>query len=287
MEEKRKGKGLVILVILLVVVILGLVGYICYDKGLILSKKSQVENKNEKAVNTEKEEELDINSRLVQSLYNKVKPAGEQGSCILGWNYGYDYEKHEISDFYVDGGSEEIKMMIVGRNLISSENGVYYCNDSEISQKIPDYFEENRTRASQCKYNEMIKKEDPSIWVDIVGKYYTRDYVESVYKNIFGSNAKLDTSISIRMDAHGINEYYYVPALDKYILSPIEGGGTCGGDYRENITKVIKVGKKLKVYADWIEIDLDTNKKDIKKIVYTFKLDDDGMYSFVSRVKEK
>ena len=44
-QEKKKGKGPVITIILLVIMILGLVCYICYDKGMIFSKKAEKETK--------------------------------------------------------------------------------------------------------------------------------------------------------------------------------------------------------------------------------------------------
>ena len=282
MEEKRKGKGLVVLVILLVVVILGLVGYICYDKGIILSKKSQVENKNEKVVNTEKEEELDINSRLVQSLYNKVKPAGTEGTWDYGWNYYTEDKRNklpeEIKNFNADDGNENIKMQIVSQNLLPSEKHEYYSCDDENAKKIPAT--NNYELDSICKTNNSLY--GTNLY------YYNRKYIEMVYKDIFGNDEELDTSVELPMDVFGINSYFYISELDQYVLYQREIGGTSGGDFRENITNAVKVDKELKIYADWIDTDLnDKSKKDIKKVVYTFKLDDDGMYSFVSRVKEK
>ncbi len=64
-NSNKTGKGLIIVIILLVLIILGLVGYICYDKGIILKPK-QVVTTNK--VNNK--EELDINSGLVTNLFN-------------------------------------------------------------------------------------------------------------------------------------------------------------------------------------------------------------------------
>ena len=45
MEEKRRGNGAII--VILILIILGMAAYICYDKGLILSSKNSNETKTE------------------------------------------------------------------------------------------------------------------------------------------------------------------------------------------------------------------------------------------------
>ena len=60
----------------------------------------------------------------------------------------------------------------------------------------------------------------------------------SLYKMIFGQNAKLDTSISINSDSYYVGTYHYIESLDKYVLYIIEGGGICGPtSYDNKITK--------------------------------------------------
>ena len=276
MEEKRKGKGLVILVILLVVVVLGLVGYICYDKGLILSKKSQVENKNEKVVNTEKEEELDINSRLVQELYNRVSTIEDNGTC----RYGY----YLSDDFYVENGEEDTKMRLVGRQL-GREGRTYLSDDEKL--KVDKEIKEDSDGVSMYYY------------LSDKGATYSKEYIEKIYKIFYGVDAKLNTSVKVYMDYYNVEVYIYNSAIDKYVLYNGEGGGTCGPVvYDASITKAIVANNSLKIYesikskaaGDFIGEDKEYKQGDItsdEKYVYTFKLDDDGMYSFVSRIKEK
>ena len=55
MEKKNKG-GLIAIIILLVIVVLGLVGYIAYDKGLIFNSEKEVEEKEETEEIENKEE---------------------------------------------------------------------------------------------------------------------------------------------------------------------------------------------------------------------------------------
>ncbi len=91
-EKPKKKKGVIIGFILLILIILGLVGYILYDKGIIKldAKKEKVETNEE--VKKEKEEtpeELSIDDKLVTENMKKIGGFSE--------NY-YDKEKTTIED---------------------------------------------------------------------------------------------------------------------------------------------------------------------------------------------
>ena len=44
MEKEKKNKGLIAIVIVLILVIIGLIVYICYDKGIVKNiKKEEIE----------------------------------------------------------------------------------------------------------------------------------------------------------------------------------------------------------------------------------------------------
>lgn len=73
---KKKNTGLIITLIILILIILGLVGYICYDKGLIFQK---VETKEEKKETKKKEEvkEEEISPAEESTIEDKVKELSE------------------------------------------------------------------------------------------------------------------------------------------------------------------------------------------------------------------
>lgn len=52
--EKKKKKGVIVLVIVLVLIIVGLAGYICYDKGIIFSKTDNVKKEEKKKADKDK-----------------------------------------------------------------------------------------------------------------------------------------------------------------------------------------------------------------------------------------
>ena len=94
MEKEKKSKGSLV-VIILIILLLGSCAYIGYDKFFV-KKDNQVSNNNEnKGV-----EKLDVNSRLVQSLYNRVSTGliGKTSSCSLNYMY-ITGNRMEVEDF--------------------------------------------------------------------------------------------------------------------------------------------------------------------------------------------
>ena len=80
-SSNKNGIGKTIIIILLLVVILGLIFYICYDKGLILNNKEEVEKENTETDNEE--------SKEIKNTINKLT---EQEALALGkemWKYAY------------------------------------------------------------------------------------------------------------------------------------------------------------------------------------------------------
>lgn len=280
--KEKKSNGSKIVIVILVILLLGACAYIAYDKLMVKEDNS----KNEAVVENKKvkEENLDVNSRLIQSLYNKVS-TGEQtkedASCIFNYMYG-------DGDFYSEKATEEEKMRIIGRVL--SQGKVYSGDESLIPDKIDN---DSIEIMSIIAYN---KDNDKSIFTE---KYYDRKYVENTYKELFGTDSKLDTSVTFQTDPT-MELYSYVPAVDKYLLYLVEGGGitTCGPTSTyATLTKAVKAGDKIKIFEKETGIATEDTTIDDKSYtkgqvasennyIYTFKLDKDGMYSFISRVKE-
>lgn len=56
MSKEKKNKGLIAIVIVLILVIIGLIVYICYDKGIVKnSKKEEITEKSKKETNKSKD----------------------------------------------------------------------------------------------------------------------------------------------------------------------------------------------------------------------------------------
>lgn len=274
MEKKNNNIIVVILSVVVLVLFFLFGGYVLVDQGVIKLNfgKGQIEEKNEK-------EELDINSRLVQNLYDSVTVDGVLSS-VSYWVYSDSLPgpgSYDFKNFYAESASEQIKMNIVGMNLLESKQKFANCS----SVNIP---KENSFGISACYANTM-----PGYEGLYISKSYDRSYIERVYKNIFGKDEKLDTSIDIPMNFFGSRSYSYVASEDAYVLYVAEVGGTGGpGGYSASLKSAAKDGNMLYIYEDVKNEIYDSNSVYIKTekytMTYTFELEDDNMYKFVSAV---
>lgn len=290
-NKKQKSTGKTVAIIILVVLLVCSLGYIAYDKVL---SKSLNKDKTEIDEKSNKVEKLDVNSRLVKNLYHNVSTgemSEEESSCVFNFMYPSSDNPDDVN-FYVDKANEEQKMKILSRLLSEEEQKMYFDEKSLIPERIPEIDGFISFSSSISNENQSLKGNE---------RYYTKDYIERLYKKLYGENATLDTSVPI----YGVCSLYkYISSVNKYILYVNEYGcgGTCGNSASyATLTKAEKNGKELKIYEKVTEIvtsDFDTEESGKKvsykngdilgyaNFVYTFKLEDDGMYSFYSRVKE-
>ena len=277
MKEKNKGSKLAFVIVLLVLFLVGgfFGGKYYYDTH----NKCGVSDKTKETTNEEKEKELDINSRLVQFLYTEVTHDTER-NCYAGWEF-YSNDEREKDYKFGDANSNEISMNILGQN---------------IGGLVQEYVQSDQAPKVENRRNHKVSYHDGKEY-DLGTYSYTKQQVESVYKRIFGSEVKLDTSLTIPLDIFHIEVLYYDSKTDKYYPQYIEGGGTCGpAGYNYKLSKAVKKGNELKIYQDVEFVEYGENgdptadnikTNDKFKFVYTYELEDDGMYKFVSRTKEK
>ena len=71
-ENKNSSKGLIFTIILLIFVIIGMSIYILYDKGIIFKQEEAKSVETKEETDTNKTKDLNINSGLVQGLFNLV-----------------------------------------------------------------------------------------------------------------------------------------------------------------------------------------------------------------------
>ena len=122
--EKKKGNGQVVVIILLLLMVLGLGGYICYDK--FIKKDTKETTKKEKTTNT----------TLVSKLDTKAD-----------WVYDAEYKKDVTADYYDSGFSRYYAKDIV----------VPYINiKSDYADKSNDEIKEVFDKAI-AKYNEGVQ----------------------------------------------------------------------------------------------------------------------------------
>lgn len=256
MEKKNNG-----VVIFLIVVVILLVGYITYISfGKVTNKTETVTSDKKRIDSDSKNETLDINSSLVQDLYNKV--------VLTGDTY-YKYWFYNDSDNYqVSSASESSKMALVYHNLKKS--------DFTTIQNTAD-----------IKKNVTINNRSYTLQESSSTGFIPYERVEQTYKELFGSSNTLNKSEPMRVGPYIIEYYIYDESVNGYLYYLTEGSGTTGSFYHGTVTKAERVGDTI-VITEKVDFSENTDGKgtitSTTNYQYTFKLLNDT-YSFISRVK--
>lgn len=185
-----KNKNKIVITVLIVVIVL-LLGYVGYDKFLKkdnnkINDKKPISNSNNKETTT-KGEKLDINSSLVQNLYNKVVLTGD--SYYKYWFYnGY-------SDYYeVSRASETSKMALVYHNLKKSD-----------FTPIPN--------ATGIQKNITLNNNSYTLQENSSTGFIPYERVENTYKELFGSSDTLSKSEPMQVGPLVVNIIYMMLVL--------------------------------------------------------------------------
>lgn len=272
----KTNKILVAFVIIFFLTTVVGVSYIVYNEFFNTSSSSEEEINNENTPNNlASEEELDVNSRLVQSLYNKV---------VLNEDSAHKYFMYDDNDNYiVNEASEESRLTLAYNNLKNKDIG--YVNTANLPETtvVPAY----SYSSYGMPYHSLNSGDVPGMGNDYVS-FFSYDDLVLAYKDLFGSDALFTKETPIKTDSYGVLYYIYNESLDGYVPYITEGGGTSSFNYTSEITKALKTNNQILIYEEVSTVPLNSNNtiSESSTYIYTFNIDDDGMYSFVSRVKE-
>lgn len=261
---EKKNNGIVIVLIVVIVLLLGYIGYTSFGKvtnknETVTSDKKNVDSGSKKT-STIKDETLDVNSILVQGLYNKVVLTDD--SYFKYWFY------NDSDNYQVSSASESSKMALVYHNLKKSDfTTTQYTADTKKNVTINDS-------------NYTLQKSSSTGFIP-----YER--VEQTYKELFGSSDTLNKSEPMRVGPYVTEYYVYDENVNGYLYYLTEGNGATGSFYHGTVTKAERVGDTIVITE---KVDFSENYDGAGKITstenyeYTFKLSGDT-YSFISRIK--
>ena len=259
----KNNKILVAFVIVFFLTTLVSVSYICYDNFINDNKTAnEVEKDTDTDIDTVNDtlEELDVNSRLVQTLYNKV---------VLSGDSYYKYFMYDNDNYVVSDASEESKLTLAYLNLANKEFvdiGIDGLNSTVLIPGLSDNYILNvvNNTVSFIPYNSLLV----------------------AYQDLFGNDVTIDKSVPVSIDNYGGIYYIYNESLDGYVPYMRISGETSASYYTGSVVKAEKSNKQIVIYEDVREIYYDGTEIDHATYLYTFNVDNDGLYSFVSRVKE-
>lgn len=138
--KKEKSSGKTVAIVILILIILGLGGYICYDKGLLIqgktisSEKESKENKNSE--DCEKIEVLETNDEKVLDTINTIsRGLGEY--CGI-WDYFTD-KKVTVNDISNEKVANIVLASLYDNKIIESREGTTFTKD-QFDSVVKKYF---------------------------------------------------------------------------------------------------------------------------------------------------
>lgn len=264
-ERYNVSTKIVVLVVVVITAVLTLVGNILKDRALINGNKSISVESNTNYKNTgngDKEKSLNIDSRLIQILYSKVYD--DRYGQLNSWIYP-DLDSILISDM-----DQVSRMKLVFSNIQSGAFSNSNCN---------------MAMGTRVNYNNKSYT-----CVTGLNKYIKVDKVINKYKELFGDTGGFDKSVLVMADGGG--NYLYVYGIDKdtneegYYMYETTGDDIGPYLYTRNLTKAVQSGDTVSLTENVIAT-LSNGAINQENIIYTFKLGDDGLYYYYSRVKQK
>ena len=268
-SNKQNNTGMVVLVTVLVMLVIGLTGFIVYDKFISKDDTNESTSTTEtNNTNSNKKVELSIDDPTVQKLYGIFKYGN---NCNLG-------QKNEALN-----NSNLIRLGFAFQQLLESDKKTVSCSDLELetnggycglqfNDTMYKYFGNDEEKFKEAiKLNTTIVVEESKLkakYEELFGSNY--QYVADDFD--FGATKSEDSKCS---------PYHYIKGKALYAKYTGECGGVCGTQ-TQKITSAYKENDRLYINTT-LEKTVDTVK--IVSVNYEFKLEN-GRYTFVKVVEQ-
>ena len=226
-----------------------LIAYIVYTNSVHKNQIAQI-TQNYSPVSTKEKTELDLERNIVKTLYSKVKT-------------------NVLEDYLMPTLTEDTKRYLAFRQL----NNIEMIDDSNCN-KFDNYAMPGYT----CGTSK-----------DFSPKAFHKDDLEKEYKNLFGKNASFYHK-SIQPGEVCYIGYQYIEARDQYVEGECDQLFTTKYTAKKELEKAttedstIKIYEKVRYYSEK-GINLPDTLKN-GTYIYTFKLDPDYNYIYVSKELE-
>lgn len=252
MEERNNNTGLVVLITVLVMLVLGLVGFIVYDKVIDKENEPNTEENNNESSNNQGNENQDI---VVDYDLDKAKKLVDK--------YYYNYRGMETT---FEKMSENDKMFIAYTKLNESDFGVANCKNLYAGEG----------------------NDAGGYYIDVLGnEYVCNEYsktiaynlINSAYKDLFGNS----TNIPKKSFAIGWEAIGYVQSTNEFVDLDFYGGG----DWPENQPKYGVISAKLTNDNNLVvEVGYVVFKFDFDRNLYYADFDKNITYTSVDDIEE-
>ena len=284
--EKKKNKGIIVLIVVLILCIVGLVLYILVDKDIIKWNSTTAENKQveEKITSddTEKDDtrvELDPENANIKYLFNNAHHL----------SIGIETQIYRDGGYKVSDMSEEDKMTLLGRqwsNFVeqigpSSSDGytwTLYLNEDTLK----DIYERTFGPNTYHQVNQITDGLCTTLTYDIANKRYS--YVGKYGcggTTVFSVHEKIISATKYSDRIEIVSATVYLDGMSNQIYKDYNKTKSLGENvfYSNNYTDEEREALEDKYIED--------NKDNLEQYTYTYNLNEDGFYYLTSVERTK
>ncbi len=136
--EKKNKKGPVVIIVLLIIIVLCLIGYICYDKGIIFNTKTDKETKEEKTTTKEKEENVTFSDSELEKYVNYISPSSYGPSELL-----YDIDTVDAKKLSVSDKIKYIAGQVYSKHTSTSDYDYDIVSESDVKSVLEEIYGPN------------------------------------------------------------------------------------------------------------------------------------------------
>lgn len=279
-EVKKSKKGLVF-TIFLILVIIGLVGYICYDKGIIkLSSQEGVES-SEKVSNDKSAIDLDISDANIIGLYNSTTLIDDINGQLNSVN-GKDIKKVSVDDM-ID--AKKILLALKNVDLLPSTafltaDGITMAySESAIKTSYEKIFGPNTYKRVDefTLYGVKFTYNDKhAAYVSNASGVGSGTSAWGYMEAIIGAKRysdRIEITTAVILSDHNTNAYYKNSDLKDKVS---DFAGVCDSEeYNDD--------RRTDCYHEFIR----KNKSKLMQYTYTYKLNKDGFYYYTGAERTK
>lgn len=260
-QEKKKGKGPVITIILLVIMILGLVCYICYDKGMIFSKKAEKETKTEEKTTTkEKEENVTFSDSELEKYVNYISPASYGPSELL-----YNIDTVDAKSLSVSDKIKYIAGQVYSKHTSTSDYSYDIISEADVKSILEEIYGPNtyeKTTFNLGCGDYTLNENDKNYYSKTGCGGTTATYTSNVITGYKATKSKLEITTT----------YAFLDGETKAIYK----------DYNKTLSLDTYTGSMTEDSQVYLDNYVKNNKDKLNTLVYTFESTNGRNYYFTS-----
>ena len=285
--EKKKNKGVIVLIVLLILCIIGLVFYILVDKDIIKLNSTNVENEqveNNTSDDTEEKEtevSLDINNASIKNLFNIAHHLSIGPETQIYRDGGYKVSEMTNDEKFTLLSNQWFSEMKTHPDYLRQTNDKITVLDEETLESL---YERTFGPNTYERVNQITDSTDCIIltYDETYQGYSTREEVGCGGTSAFSVHEKIISATKYSDRIEIVSATVYLDGMSNQMYKDYNKT-TSLGELLVDENTVNNREERENTYNQYIE----ENKDNLEQYTYTYNLNEDGFYYLTSVERTK